>query len=550
MARITFSSEGQTISISLEETTITIGRDSESYVHLPDKLVSSKHALISWHGKAWMLQDKNSRNGTFINGRKARSLKEILLRHGDEIQIGPYSLLFEDEQELSARSIERLLAGIRIEEDSDSNIEDSVYSTGYGLISVRPEEKLSGILRINQALAGNVDFKTICPRVLDELFEIFPQADGGAVLFLKDERDFTPVAQRRRDPNDIDPVVISRVILNNVLRQNRAILSANTRTDPRTQDSDSVFAQTIHSAMCAPMLGLDGMPFGVISLDSRDRSHRFSNDDLQLLVAVANQASHVCENTRLLTSHMEKLRQDEVMKMSAQVQRALIPAELPQPEGYKFCGSYDAAQTVGGDYFDCFEMPNGMICVSFGDVSGKGFPAALIMSRLSGIVRSTMNFSNDVGLAMSQINRLMCNNMVAGRYVTYILGVIDPQSHVFQYANAGHMAPEIRDPDGRLFNLGTEKSGFPIGIAPDQEYETSSVSLPAGTIVLLRTDGVDDAMSKSGEFYGARRWRDVFGECTSDPEAVAKGLHSAVKAFSAGRTQHDDIAILTFGRLA
>jgi len=550
MPSITFLHDGQTVCISLADAAVTIGRDSESYVFLSDKSVSMRHAQIFRAEKHWLLKDTYSRNGTLHNGKKARPEKPERLHDGDEILIGPYSLRFENEENFSPTRLEKLLAGIQINEDSDSTVDSAIRSSGYGRTDVRPQEKLNGILRINKALAGNVDFRAICPRVLNELFNIFPQADGGAILFLHHEgNELMPVAQQRRNPDDSQSVTISRTILNQVLSTKSAILSSSTLTDSRVCDSQSIIAQMIQSAMCAPMIGLDDAPFGVISLDSRDPNNRFSDDDLQLLVAVANQASQVCENTRLLTSHLAKLKQDEVMKFSAVVQRALIPETLPQQPGYKFYGTYDAAQLVGGDYFDCFAMPNGKICVSFGDVSGKGFPAALITSRLSGVVRSTMNSTGDLGLAMCQINSLMCSNMVEGRYVTYILGVIDPVNHLFQFANAGHMPPEVRTPEGRLYNAGIEMSGFPLGIDTNCKYETTSFDLTPGTMVLLRTDGVDDAMSADGDFYGNERWRAILAASQADPEIISESLRTAIKAFSTGQIQHDDIAILCFGRL-
>ena len=199
---------------------------------------------------------------------------------------------------------------------------------------------------------------------------------------------------------------------------------------------------------------------------------------------------------------MEKLQQDHELRISAQVQRSLIPELMPEPKGYRIYGSYDAAKTVGGDYYDCFEMPNGKVCVSFGDVSGKGFPAALIMARLSGIVRNTMNFTDDVGVAMCQINSLLCNNMAEGRFVTYILGVIDPLQHTFTFGNAGHMPLEIRSLEGTLSNPGIEKSGLPVGFDPECHCEATVLPLPAGTIVVLRTDGVDDAVSAANGQFG------------------------------------------------
>ena len=92
----------------------------------------------------------------------------------------------------------------------------------------------------------------------------------------------------------------------------------------------------------------------------------------------------------LLVSYMAKLKQDKEMDIAMGVQRALLPEKLPDVPGYQFFASYDAAQAVGGDYFDCFMVSEDKVCVSFGDVAGKGVPGALIMSRMSSVVQNTM----------------------------------------------------------------------------------------------------------------------------------------------------------------
>ncbi len=550
MASIIFRRDGKTVQIQLGETDITIGREKDMNLHLNQEQVSRKHARIFKSEDAWWLEDTDSSGGTTVNGKKLLARTPVILMHHDDIRIGPNKLVFENAAKFLPEHHKITSAEFDLCDDSDSRIEESASSSGYGLLSVRPDEKLAGILKINNALAGNVDLRAICPRVLDTLFDIFFQADRGAILFVqKDSTVLTPVAQRHRNVDDSGSVRISRAVLDDVRRTNTAFLSANTSLDPRLTGSDSILAETIHSSMSAPMIGVDGKPFGIIHLDSQNQRRRFSQEDLQLLVAVASQASHAFENARLLTIYLQKLQQDEEMKISAQVQKALIPEVLPQPAGYQFYGSYDAAEAVGGDYYDCFEMPDGKICVSFGDVAGKGVPGALIMSRLSGIVRSTMNFTDDVGLAICQINNLMCNQMIEGRFVTYLLGVIDPKTHNFKYANAGHLPPEIRSRDGELSNLGWENSGLPLGLDPSCPFPTSTIQLTPGMSIVLRTDGVDDAMASKTEFYGPERFRDVVRAETGDPETIGRVLLRDVKEFMGGYKQHDDITIMCFGRV-
>ena len=247
------------------------------------------------------MQDLRSIGGTFVNRIKVSPNAPVLLADGDSIRIGPYKLRFHDENKHRNRQTLDQLAALAIDDDQQSSIQKSVLTSGYGLASVRPEDKLNGILKINEALAGNVDLHAICPRVLETLFEIFPQADRGAILLLHgEENELQPVTHRHRQPGDSAPVRISRTILNNVLSECSAILSENTALDPRVTDSESLSAQTVRSTMCAPMQGVDGKPFGVVSLDSQDPRKQFSSDDLHLLVAVASQASHAFENARLM----------------------------------------------------------------------------------------------------------------------------------------------------------------------------------------------------------------------------------------------------------
>ncbi len=549
MAHLKFEQSGQTVQVALADSAITIGRDPSLDVVLKDEAVSRRHARFFRLNDVWQVQDLRSTGGTFVNRVKASPDTPVLLADGDSIRIGPYKLRFHDENGHKIwRKLDQL-AALSIDDDQQSSIQKSVRTSGYGMVSVRPQEKLNGILKINEALAGNVDLHAICPRVLETLFEIFPQADRGAILLVHgEENELQPVTHRHRRPGDSAPVRISRTILNNVLSECSAILSENTALDPRVADSESLVAQTVRSTMCAPMLGVDGKPFGVISLDSQDPRKQFSSDDLQLLVAVASQASHSFENARLLTVYMEKLQQDHELRISAQVQKALIPEHMPEPRGYRIYGSYDAAKAVGGDYYDCFEMPGGKICISFGDVSGKGFPAALIMARLSGIVRNTMNFTDDVGAAMGQINSLMCNNMAEGRFVTYILGVLDPVQHTFTFGNAGHMPPELRNIEGTLSNPGTESSGPPLGFVPEHQYPTTTMFLAAGTLTILRTDGVDEAMNSAGEQFGESRFRECIRTAAHDPESICKSLFAAVQAFAGSEPQKDDITLMAFGR--
>ncbi len=549
MARIVLLKDGQSFPYELKKFPARMGRHPDCDVQVDSNMVSRFHAQIVQIENRIMLEDLNSGNGSFLNGKQLEKNQPYPLRNNDRIKLGPIKFRFEDDEE-NGSSL-NAIPGVDVSDGSTSTIMGSASARGFGVFEVRPEEKLKGILKINQSLAGLVELSNIAPRILDTLFEIFPQADRGTMLMKEGTaKRFIPCAQKRRQEGDDETVRLSRTILERVLTDRAGILSADAANDSRFSASESISSLTIHSMMCVPLLNMEGEPFGIINLDTQNPMKRFTEEDLELLLAVANQAAHSYENVRLLQSHLEKQKQDKEMRIASQVQRALLPEALPSVTGYRFYASYDAAQAVGGDYFDCFMIGEDKVCISFGDVAGKGVPGALIMSRMSSVVQNTMSFTDDVALAIQRINSHMCHNMVEGRFVTYILGVIDLKTNRITLANAGHMSPLIRKPDGSVEEFDDSTIGIPVGIMDGYPYEVVEREIAAGDMFILITDGVDEAMDPDGGLYTKERVRDFVRDGSPDPEELGRALLSDVRRHANGRAQNDDITIMTFGRLS
>ena len=558
MARIVLLKDGQSFPYELKSFPARMGRHPDCNVQVDSNMVSRFHAqLVQLDGKI-MLEDLASGNGSSVNGKPLEKHQPHALHHNDRIKLGPIKFRFEDEDEDS--SAIGMIAGLDLSDGATSTIMGSASARGFGVFEVRPEDKLRGILKINQSLAGLIEVASIAPKILDTLFEIFPQADRGTILMREDrgpkaqkegaQRRFVPAAQKRRLEGDDESVRLSRTILDRVLNDKTGILSADAANDSRFSASESISSLTIHSMMCVPLLNIEGDPFGIINLDTQNPMKRFTDEDLELLLAVANQAAHSYENARLMQSYIDKQKQDKEMKIASGVQRALLPETLPNVEGYRFYASYDAAQAVGGDYFDCFMIGERKVCVSFGDVAGKGVPGALIMSRIASVVQNTMSFTDDVTLAIQRINSHMCHNMVEGRFVTYILGVIDLDTNRITIANAGHMSPLIRRANGEVDEIDDSTIGIPIGIMDGYPYEVVERDIAAGEMFVLITDGVDEAMDPNGDLYTKERVREFVRNGSPDPEELGRALLSDVRRHANGRDQNDDITIMTFGRFS
>jgi sigma-B regulation protein RsbU (phosphoserine phosphatase) len=557
MSRIVLLRDGQSFPYELNSFPARMGRHPDCNVQVDSNMVSRFHAQLVQVDGNIMLEDLASGNGTFLNGKMLEKNQLQPLRHNDRIKLGPIKFRFEDENEDA--SSQGMIAGLDLNDGATSTIMGSASARGFGVFEVRPEDKLRGILKINQSLAGLIEVGGIAPKILDTLFEIFPQADRGSILLKEDKnakapkdqsRRFVPAAQKRRQEGDDESVRLSRTILDRVLNDKAGILSADAANDSRFSASESISGLTIHSMMCVPLLSIEGEPFGIINLDTQNPMKRFTDEDLELLLAVASQAAHSYENARLMQSYMDKQKQDKEMKIAKGVQRALLPETLPDVSGYRFYASYDAAQAVGGDYFDCFMIGERKVCVSFGDVAGKGVPGALIMSRIASVVQNTMSFTNDVAVAIQRINSHMCHNMVEGRFVTYILGVIDLDTNRITLANAGHMSPLIRRVNGEVDEVDDSTIGIPIGIMDGYPYEVIELEIGEEEMFVLITDGVDEAMDPNGDLYTKERVREFVRTGSSNPDELGRALLSDVRRHANGRDQNDDITIMTFGRFS
>ncbi len=564
MAQLIILQEGEATTFELTDDETVIGRHPECNLQINSNMVSRKHARVTKDSSGYLVEDMGSGNGTFVNGKKIEG--PTTLNHEDRIKLGPVLLRFESSTGLGQRPVplrptstrssgssapeSETLFTLQLDDDENSSTMTSK-ATGFGQLDVQPEAKLKGVLEISRALAGSVDLDSILPKMLDTLFKIFPHVDRGCVL-LKDDvtGKMIPRAMKHRRPSDDDTVKLSRTILKTMLEQKTGILSFDASNDSRFQASESIANLTIRSMMCVPMLSVAGEPMGVINVDTQNAFNQFKADDLDLLMAVAGQAAMCYEQAKLLVTATEKLKQDKEMEIAMGVQRAMLPTKLPSADGWEFFASYDTAQAVGGDYYDAFLLDGGAkVCLAFGDVAGKGVPASLVMSRIGTVVTNVMTFVGDVREAMNRINDQMCARAIEGRFVTFVLCVINLKSGEMTIGIAGHMPIMIRKTDGSIIEFGEEVVGVPIGVIDGFTYEVATRVISPGETCVIYTDGVSEAMNPASDLYGVDRLRELMrAGVGGQADALGKVILNDVRKFANGRPQNDDITIMVFGR--
>lgn len=579
MSKLVLLQAGEATPYELTTPEVVLGRHPECEIQLQSNMVSRRHAKLCLNGTGgYTVEDLGSGNGTFLNGNRIEQPTE--LKHNDRIKLGPILLRFEAdgdtlgsrpghsstvdipslpasfgrkadkpplEDTMDAQPVFQLDVTEDTVDETDSVVLEVSNESGFGLLDSQPEKKLRGIIDISRALAQSVEPRELLPKIMHVLFDIFPHADRGSILIRDVEKDrLIPAYQHHRREGVDATVKLSRTVLKKVMEEKTGIVSADAGKE--FQGSESIADLRIHSMMCVPMLGLDGEVIGIISIDTQNPFQQFNPTDLDLLLAIAGEAALKFENARLLESHLAKVKQDNELEIARKVQRALLPESLPEVEGYQFFASYDSAQAVGGDYYDAMMLTDDKICLSFGDVAGKGVPGALIMSRIASCVQNTMAFVHDVGSAITAINNHMCSNMVEGRFVTYVLVVIDLKTHEMTLANAGHMSPLIRKTDGTVEQFPDESVGIPVGIMEDYPYDVVSRVIEPGETVVIITDGVDEAMNSRQELYTKERVVEFVKNSSPDAEELGRALLADVRRHAGGWPQNDDITIMTFGR--
>lgn len=555
--------------IELKPDRVVIGRSPEHcYIVLDPNGVSRRHAEIYRKGEDFYLADLNSRNMTKVNNTKVIPGVDHRLMPGDRINICDVEFLFYPR--LPGPNEAREPGDIMFVNEADNQDSPHLHTLDASRSSamaslVKPEVKLKAILEIARNLSSELMIDAVAPKILDSLMELFPQAERLFLVLVDPETKrlvrkafrYRPTSRRSTFtsttvPADEIPMSISRSIVNHVLGQKKAVLSQDAGSDQNLPTSASIADLKIRSVMCVPLLTPDKEALGIIQLDTSDRK-QFSQEDLDVLAAVAGQAAISIQNAAMHESLLERERLNRDLKLAEQVQKRFLPQSEPTPPGFEFFAHYDPAYEVGGDYYDFVPLPDDRLAIAVGDVSGKGVAAALMMAKFSGDTRYCILTENQPAPAANELNTLLFSAGIEEKFITLSLSVLDVKRRTLTLASAGHLPVLVRRAGGKVEEIGEEVAGFPLGIIPESDYKQTVVELQPGDVVAVFSDGVTDARNLREELYDSRENRRLIrklAETQGGPEVVGRAILQDIREFSAGHVQVDDITLICFGPLA
>jgi len=346
-----------------------------------------------------------------------------------------------------------------------------------------------------------------------------------------------------------ETIRVSRTIVNKVMETQEAILSADVMMDEEFNKAQSIADFRIRSMMCAPLLDSLGNSMGVIQVDTVKQSKRFQQEDLEVLLAVASQAGIAIDNAQMHELALRQRVMDRDLELANEVQHRFLPDTRPAVAGYEFFDFYRPAHQIGGDYFDYLHLPDDRVGVIVADVVGKGVAAALLMAKLSAEARFCLASGGDAAAAVSMLNRRLCE-LHLDRFVTAVVALLDSKRHEVSIANAGHMAPILRTKDGKVMEPSSAEAGLPLGIDETPDYSQAKVHLGPGESLTMYTDGLNEAVSETGEYFTIDRIRKRIQATSGLPSVVGDAVIQDVCRFIGQGTQSDDMCLVTLGRLA
>lgn len=295
--------------------TNSIGRHPDQDIQVMDPLVSKEHLVLEQLAGDWFLRDLDSRNGSWVNGERVRG--RVRVKNNDRVKVGTTHMVFinrdatkrSDHTVTIGDSLESSIYGSLYRESAEEFLPVDLIPSGETL--KRDYEKLRLASRLHREIAFDVRLDILLPRILDHLFGLF-KADRGVVLLAEGKNgELVPRAVKVRGKTDAaESIALSHTILDKVLQERTAVLTRDAQMDDRFYKAQSVIIQGIRSTMCVPLLSRDNSVMGVIHLDSLLVANAFTEKDLGMLQAVAQQAGIAIENSRLV----ERIEKDAVTR--------------------------------------------------------------------------------------------------------------------------------------------------------------------------------------------------------------------------------------------
>jgi phosphoserine phosphatase RsbU/P len=511
--------------VALDKPLFTIGRRTTSDLHISRPDVSKEHAEIARDGEQYILRDRGSRYGTFVNDQR---ITEQTLVSGDRIRLAggdDVAIVFETDEPSSPSCL------------SEGTTEGSDL------------RQIAAILNGLRALGSGRVLGDVLTLVVDSAIDV-TKAERGFIMLANErgELEFTIGRQGGLTLSGTSFATSTRIPREVFMTDRGQFVSDLELLKSGHGDTAAV---GIRYVMCVPLRvvpmaaesaqAVQPRVIGVLYLDGRERRTSRSSSTPASLEAFATQAAIAIESARLYAEAAEKARIDRDLRVAADIQRSLLPEPTYSGANCDLAAVSIPCRTIGGDFYDYLDLANGDFAFTLGDVAGKGPAAALLAAGVQSHFVAQVAVCNDPAQTIARINTALLRRPIEARFATMFHGVLARDGR-FSYCNAGQEPPLMV---GRQ-ELTSLKAGGPVlGLLTGGEYGFETVRLKPNDLVVVFSDGVTEAINTAGEEFGRERVVEVISACHgTKPETVLETVLDALREFSQGAPQSDDVSAL------
>ena len=538
--------DGQSRVVPLISGEVTVGRSPSNTLAFPqDFRLSRSHLSLKKEGDEWVVRDLGSTNGTEVNAQRLAG--PHVLRPGDHVVAGDLALDFQAAERQNLNSTVWFIGGPSPSDSSQVVVdlqsvigEPEQAASGSAASALSGSRVVQALIRAGQELAGHGRLEDLFEVILDLAIQ---SVDGERGVLMTLDGEQLVVRSSRGEGFQISSAVRDRVI-----QEKASILVRDAMFDDKLSLRQSIVLQHVRSMIVVPLQTRDRV-IGLIYVDKSDIMAPFNDQDLSLLTVMANVAAIRLEQARL--AHVEQAQQEMTRELAqaGEIQSSLLPKQLPEVEGLDIAGHNVPCRGVGGDYYDCIPCRDGRIVVTVGDVSGKGMPAALLMTSLQAMISVLVRSVSSPAEMMETLNRNILERCPSNRFITLFIAVIDPFTGGISFCNAGHNRPVIVRRDSRIDLL--KEGDLILGISPKAEYSDHRALIRPGDVLVMYSDGVTESTGpgeEAEEFGDERLAQVVAARRTEDSRAVMEHILHELHEYTAGAPFADDVTLVVVKR--
>ena len=515
--------------VVLDKPAFTIGRRSANDLQLTGTDVSRDHAEILRNDGQYLVRDRGSRCGTYVNGAQ---VTEKRLSHGDRIQVG--------------RAAGAQLLFLLHDRSGDTGSRTGASGVVGGF------RQIATLLEALRGLGSSRVLDEVLTLVMDAAIDV-TGAERGFVMLANERGELEPKLARMRGRMSLAGARFdtSRKIPEQVFATGKELVIADLPEGNLADAHLATIAHGIRHVLCVPLLlvryvdqpgaPIESRPIGVLYLDSREKGTLLSQATREALETLAAEAAVAIENAQLYREAVEKRRIDNELKIASQIQQALLPRSRTRGSFYDASGTSIACRAIGGDFFEYIDLPDGSFGFALGDVSGKGPPAALLTAMLQGMFSTQAFAPVEPAEMMTRVNRALLARGIESRFATIFYAILRVDGRL-TYCNAGQNPPLLFSASG-VRKL--ETGGMIVGLFPHASYQQEDVQLASGDSLAIFSDGVSEALNAGGDEYGESRIQEAVAPNWLEPsDVVLQALLGSVRGFAQGAAQNDDVTAL------